>query len=222
MSDPDTIATYETVAEEYCERHGDRENTVGTGSDEPSLADAREDVAEIVEAFLLALDREGANETGGGGSPSRVLDVGCGPGWESATFEEAGYEVLGLDLTTAFLDAATETAPGADFARMDMRQLGLAADVADGLWACASFIHVPREETPATLEGFARVLNDGGALALSVKRGEGTRAGDAYEGDDREFVLYEPAELCSMVEAAGFAVEDLRTMNEWIFLLARA
>lgn len=226
MTDPETIATYEAVAHEYGERHGDRSA-----------------VAEIVDAFLDALEdatdaAETANAGAGEGeaaarsaghgeataqSPARVLDVGCGPGWESATFAAAGYSVLGVDLATRFLEAAeTETAPAADFARMDMRHLGLTSGAFDGLWACASFLHVPREEAPETLAGFHRVLRAGGVLALAVKRGEGTRAGDGYEGDRREFVLYEPDGLRELVTEAGFSVTRLDADQDWIFLLGTA
>ena len=205
MSDPDTIATYEAVADEYRERHGDRSN-----------------VAEIVEAFLDALDDATGTPADDPTDCGRVLDVGCGPGWESATFADADFDVLGIDLTTEFLHtAATETAPDADFARMDMQRLGLAEDVFDGLWACASFLHVPRENAPATLDGFERVLTDGGVLALSVKRGEGIREGDGYENDEREFVLYQPDELHELVEDVGFEIEALDARDGWIFLLGR-
>ncbi|GAB3689145.1 class I SAM-dependent methyltransferase [Salinarchaeum chitinilyticum] len=203
MTDPETIATYEAVAEEYRERHGDREAVAG-----------------IVEAFLAALDDAQAERSAT--APARVLDVGCGPGWESATFAEAGYDVFGIDVTNAFLDAASDTAPDGDFARMDMRRLGIAEDAFAGLWACASFLHVPREAAPATLEGFSRVLEPSGVLALTVKRGDGRRDGDAYEADEREFVLYQPTELRGLVADAGFDIERVDADEEnWMFLLAR-
>lgn len=204
MSDPDTIATYEAVADEYRERHGDRSK-----------------VAEIVDPFLDAL----ADATGGRSSTNgrgRVLDAGCGPGWESATFAEAGYDVLGIDLSTEFLAAASETAPAADFARMDMRSLGLGESVVDGVWACASFIHVPRDDAAPTLAAFERVLAEGGVLGLSVKRGEGTMHGGGYEGDERRFVLYQPPDVRRLVRDAGFTVETVEADEDWIFLLARA
>lgn len=201
MRDPETIATYEAVAEEYRRRHADRS-----------------DVADAVAAFLDALDA--ARSDAAADEHPRVLDVGCGPGWESATFAKSGCDVLGIDLTQAFLEAAAgETAPTAEFARMDMQRLGLAASSVDGLWACASFLHVPRSSAPATLSGFHRVLAEDGVLALLVKRGTGRRAGDAYEDDERTFVLYEAEGLRSLVEDAGFDVTKLQTTEDWLFLL---
>lgn len=197
MTDPDTIATYQSVAEEYRDRHADRSA-----------------VAALVDRFddAVAAADEGAS--------ARVLDVGCGPGWESATFAGRGHEVLGVDLTPAFLRAARRDADAA-FARMDMRRLGLAADAFDGLWACASFLHVPREDAPATLAEFHRVLRPGGVALLSVKRGDGERRGDGYDEDRRRFTLYQPAELRELVSEAGFDVEWSEA-DEWVCLLARA
>jgi SAM-dependent methyltransferase len=204
MSDPDTIATYEAVADEYRERHGDRSV-----------------IAEIVDPFLDALadatDRRSSLDGVG-----RVLDAGCGPGWESATFADAGYDVLGIDLTVEFLAVAGETAPAADFARMDMRSLGLGDSVVDGVWACASFLHVPREDAPPTLAAFERVLAEGGVLGLSVKRGDGTTRGGGYDGDERQFVLYQPPDVRGLVRDAGFTIETIEADEDWIFLLARA
>jgi SAM-dependent methyltransferase len=149
-----------------------------------------------------------------------VLDVGCGPGWESATFTDRGFEVLGVDLTPGLLDIATEEAPTADFARMDLRTLGVHDETVDGIWACASFLHVPRSDAHGTLGEFRRVLRDGGTLWLSVKRGTGTKTGDTYEDDDREFTLYRAEELRELVSDAGLTVEFVSD-GEWIQVLAR-
>ncbi|HKL27925.1 MAG TPA: class I SAM-dependent methyltransferase [Natrialbaceae archaeon] len=188
----ETMETYDRVAGEYRKRHEDREP-----------------LADQVDRFCEAVDG------------SIVLDVGCGPGWESATFAERGFEVLGMDLTPGLLDIATDEAPTVDFARMDMRTLGVADGAVDGIWACASFLHVPRSDAQETLAGFRRVLRDGGVLWLSVKRGSGTRPGDTYEGDDREFTLYRADELRELVSDAGLTVEFVSD-GEWIQVLARA
>ena len=198
MTTPDTIATYQSVADEYRERHGDRSV-----------------VEELVEEFL------GALEDATDGQRARIADVGCGPGWESATFADRGHDVVGADLTLEFLRIARNEAPDATFVRMDMRSLGFGTDAFDGLWACASFLHVPREDAPATLREFHRTVRPGGVFYLSVKRGDGEMESDAYEGDNRRFTLYRPAELREMVADAGFEVESVSD-GEWITLLARA
>jgi ubiquinone/menaquinone biosynthesis C-methylase UbiE len=186
----ETIGTYDRVAEEYRERHDDRETR-----------------AAQVDRFCDAVDG------------SIVLDVGCGPGWESVTISKRGYDVIGIDPTPKLLDIANAKAPTVAFARMDMRKLGLADNTIDGIWACASFLHVPRSAATQTLREFRRVLSGDGVLWLSVKRGSGTRLGDTYVDDRRKFTLYRAAELCDIVTRAGLAVEFVSD-GEWIQLLA--
>lgn len=200
MTDPETIATYQSVAEEYRELHADR-----TG------------VEPLVERFLSAVE-------GTAGANARIADVGCGPGWESATFSEHGHEVVGIDLTPNFLRAARDVAPEAAFARMDMRRLAFESGEFDGLWVCASFLHVPRKDAPDTLAAFHRVLEPDGVCLLSVKQGDGQMSGDVYDEDGRRFTLYRPDELRTMVENADFTVESVDTdpTDSWVQLLARA
>ena len=182
----ETIETYDRVADAYRKRHEDRDP-----------------VADQVDRFREAVD-----------GPV-ILDVGCGPGWESATFAERGYDVLGVDVTPGLLEIAVEEAPEADFVRMDMRSFGVADGAVDGIWACASFLHVPRSDAPDTLAEFRRVLRDGGVLWLSVKGGSGTRPGDTYEDDERQFTLYRAGELRELVSEAGLAVEAV-SGGDWV------
>jgi ubiquinone/menaquinone biosynthesis C-methylase UbiE len=187
-----TVDTYESVADQYHERHADRS-----------------DIQEPLDLFLSLLDGD------------RVLDVGCGPGWETETFAENGFDTIGIDLTPEFLGIARKTAPAGTFARMDMRQLSFAEKSFDGLWSCASFLHVPRSDADSTLSEFHRVLRPCGTLALAVKQGEGEQTGNVYENDERRFTLYDVDDLREKVEKAGFTVEDV-AVDEWIQLIASA
>ena len=153
-----TVETYERVAETYADSHGDRSV-----------------VADIVERFVTAVVDVDRGDRGSGRVRPRVLDVGCGPGWESATFADAGLDPVSFDLTRSFLDQTRERVPQATPVRGDMRALLFADDNFDGLWACASLLHVPESDVPATLAEFERVLGDGGVVVCSLKAAE---AGD--------------------------------------------
>lgn len=195
-----TIETYESVAGEYRERNADRSDIEG-----------------LLEDFM------GTVEDATDGSSARLADVGCGPGWEAETFASRGYDAIGIDLTDAFLAVAREQASDASFARMDMRRLGLATDAFDGLWACASVLHLPRADVPGTLSEFRRALTPGGVVCLSVKRGHGTETGTVYATDERRFTLYEPDELETLLSDAGFGIESIGTdeADEWVQAMAR-
>ena len=202
MTNSGTIDTYQSSAEEYYENNADRSV-----------------IEELVSQFLTAVQNATDKRS------ARIVDVGCGPGWESSTFAAHGHEALGIDLTPAFLQAARREIPTASFARMDMRRLNLATDSFDGLWSCASFLHISRDDALATLAEFHRVLRPGGVGLVSVKRGDGEMRGDTYSGDRRRFTLYQPDELRARAVDAGFTVTSVDTGaddDDWIQLFLRA
>lgn len=136
---------------------------------------------------------------------ARVLDLGCGPGRDVRFLNEMGFQGLGLDRSAGMLAEARQRV-AAPFVQADMRALPFADGRFDGVWACASLLHVPRQEAPAVLAEIHRVLEHG-HLFLAVKRGEGeawveTETGPIF------FAYYHPAEVELLLDRAGFHVLD--------------
>jgi len=112
----------------------------------------------------------------------RVLDVGCGPGRHARALAERGIEVVGLDVSAAFVLLAAEAAPaGLTVVRADARRLPLAdgwADAAISLCQGAFGLSGPPSEGQpaeavdladgAVLGELARILRPGGLLALTA------------------------------------------------------
>lgn len=194
-----TLETYERIADAYERRHGD-----GDGRET-----GREEIAAALDRFTGRLPAGGT-----------VLDVGCGPGWETAAFDASGYDMVGLDRTGAFCRQAAERAPGRVL-QGDMRALPIPDDTVAGIWACASLLHLPREDVQGTLQGFGRGLEPGGHCWLTVKAGEGTTTGDGYEDDARIFTLFRAADLERRFERADFTVESVDHDDDWLQVLAR-
>jgi SAM-dependent methyltransferase len=153
--------------------------------------------------------------------PPRVLDIGCGPGADTGPMTAAGLDVVGLDLTPAFLHEANDQVPEARFVRGDMRALPVEAGTFEGLWSSAAFLHLSRSEAVPTLEGFHRALAPGGALLLSVMASE-TRDADAVEvPDGRRFTFWHEGPIRDRIHEAGF--DELRALDgeeDWHALLA--
>lgn len=148
----------------------------------------------------------------------RVLDVGCGPGADTATFADHDYDVVGFDLTYAFLERATTTVD-APFVRGDMRTLPFHANAFDGVWASASLLHVPRDDVPATLREFHRVLDAPGTLVATLKR----TTTDRHTDDDRHFERYTADELHALATDADYdAVTVTERGDRWLELTARS
>jgi len=155
-----------------------------------------------------------------GDRPPRVLDLGCGPGVDTATFADAGLDAVGLDITRPFLRAARDDVSRARFLQGDMRRLPVRDDAADGLWSSAAFLHLPRSDAASTLREFARVLRPGCPLLLSAKAREAHEQDAMEVADGRRFTLWREAPLQGQLADAGFAPEQISDEAEWHTFLA--
>jgi len=136
-----------------------------------------------------------------------ALDVGCGPGQYVRALESRGLRVVGLDLSRGLLDQAQmEGTPRLVCA--DMRRLPIADERTAGCFACASLLHLPRDQSPQALLEFRRVLRPGGALYVGVKEGKGEEWVADPQGYERFFVYYRPEEIDRLIQAAGFEIVD--------------
>jgi|AntRauTorcE11898_2_1112593.scaffolds.fasta_scaffold04188_4 SAM-dependent methyltransferase len=152
--------------------------------------------------------------------PPRVLDLGCGPGTDTALFADAGLDALGLDITRPFLREARKEVPAAGFLQGDMRHLPIRDRAVDGIWCSAAFLHLPRSDAASTLAEFLRVLSPGDPLLLSAKARE-PREQDAMElADGRRFTLWRADPLRRRIADAGFDPEQVDDENEWHTFLA--
>ena len=130
------------------------------------------DVSQNVEALLRHLP---------GPAPQVILDLGCGPGRDLATFRALGHEPVGLDGAAAFVRMAREHA-GCEVLHQDFLALDLPAERFHGVFANASLFHVPSQELPRVLAELWAALRPGGALFSSNPRGPNREgwSGDRY------------------------------------------
>jgi ubiquinone/menaquinone biosynthesis C-methylase UbiE len=137
---------------------------------------------------------------------ARVLDVGCGPAHDTAGLRDLGLRAIGFDRSRGMLaQARPHQLP---LLLGDMRQLPVRAGALDGLWVCASFLHIPKPDAPVVLRELRRVLRPSGVLFISIKRGQGQRWIVHGSGGQRFFVFYQEDELDALLTAAGFTVRE--------------
>ncbi len=153
-----------------------------------------------------------------------LLDLGCGSGRDSLAFLEDGFEVTPLDGSPEMC-ALAEIHTGLEVLNMTFEELDF-DEVFDGIWACASLLHVPENEMPDILKKVGLALKQGGYLFISVKEGE-------FEGirDGRYFVDYKKRKLMDMLEDTEiFTVkevwksEDVKTHisdTRWLNIIAK-
>ena len=71
-----------------------------------------------------------------------VLDAGCGSGRDALAFFNMGYDVVAFDASPKMVDAASKRA-GVPVYQMTFEDMKFDRTF-DGIWACASLLHVPR------------------------------------------------------------------------------
>jgi len=102
--------------------------------------------------------------------PSTILDFGCGPGRDLATFKKLGHTAIGLEGAPRFVEMA-RAYTGCDVWLQDFVRLDLPAEYFDGIFANASLFHVPSQELPRVLSDLHAALKPGGILFSSNPRG---------------------------------------------------
>ncbi|WP_068805707.1 DUF3427 domain-containing protein [Thauera phenolivorans] len=103
-----------------------------------------------------------------------ILDAGCGSGRDSKAFLDAGFRVRAFD-ASAELARRAEALIGQAVEVRHFQDVGEHACY-DGIWACASLLHVAEAELPATLARLWASLKPSGVFYLSFKHGEGERS----------------------------------------------
>ena len=81
----------------------------------------------------------------------KILDAGCGSGRDVVAFKEAGYDVEAFDASAEICRIASEKT-GIEVRQMRFEELD-GEDQYDGIWACASLLHVKPEDLPDALSG---------------------------------------------------------------------
>ncbi len=175
-------------------------------------------------AILPELDKFAALLPAG----ATMLDVGCGPGLDSAVLQDRNFTVIGLDYSYEMMRVGRdEHDHKLSFCQADMRHLPIGRQV-DGIWASASLLHLQREDLLPTMQGFWRVLKPGGLLYLSVKLGQGAKwvHADKYEHDlERFFTFWQPETIDPLLETAAFQIivrsQETGHHDEWLVRMAR-
>ncbi len=146
------------------------------------------------------------------GGLRQVLDLGCGPGRDVDFLTDLDCTVIGLDLSAGMLSEARKRLPRAALVQADLCNPPLASDCFDGIWACASMLHLPRASFDPTVAELVRLLHQpGGVLYLAMKGGQGQQWVTG-QGDQRTFfTYYQPDELETSLTLAGFQI-----LERWI------
>lgn len=135
-----------------------------------------------------------------------ILDLGCGSGRDSKAFIEQGFRVVAVDGSEELCKLAEEYIQQpvvcSDF--LDYKP----EETFDGIWACASLLHLTEAECQIVVDRLSKNLKPGGCFYMSFKMGEfkGERDGRFYWDLSKE-------KLCKKVEEGN---KNLRVIDCFI------
>lgn len=129
-----------------------------------------------------------------------ILDAGCGSGRDSKYFLLSGNKVKAIDGSKELCELAGEYI-GQEVENIQFSDLNY-YDEFDGIWACASLLHVDKKEIKNVFGKLYNALKKNGILYASFKYGNSDRIqGDRYFNDMNEESVGEL--LC------GFNIKEL-------------
>lgn len=110
----------------------------------------------------------------------KILDLGCGVGRDTKYFLQRGYKVDAADGSERLCRIAIEYT-GINVKHMLFSDLDADA-VYDGIWACASVLHLPKDELRDVFHKMIKAAVKNGYIYTSFKYGdfEGCRNGRYY------------------------------------------
>ena len=142
---------------------------------------------------------------------SKIIDIGCGPGRDAKIFQQQGLKVTGIDFSPKMIAMAKLNTPQAEFHVMDIEKLNFPKNTFDGVWASASFLHIPKKNMPYVLNTIHSFLKPERIFYLSVKKGtnEILTQDERYGNQQKFWAFFEEQELAKLLQEAQFEIVEM-------------
>ncbi|MFN5101043.1 MAG: DUF3427 domain-containing protein [Burkholderiaceae bacterium] len=154
---------------------------------------------------------------------ARVLDAGCGSGRDAKAFSLQGFRVSAFDASPELAKLASSHC-GFEVSVRTFQEIE-EESAYDGIWCCASLLHVAPAEMPLVLSRLWKALVPGGVLYASFKSGIGTRIqnGRRFTDADEAKVTDWLGALPNVERSEFWSTNDQRHDREdkWINVLVK-
>jgi SAM-dependent methyltransferase len=189
----------------------DRYQESYTAEVDRAIAFARTDAdffAELKATDLVALSRRHF----GAAAQVNALDFGCGTGAIDGLVAPSFAGVVGVDVSSGLLEAATRANPGIEYRQFDGRTIPYEDDRFDLGFAACVFHHIEPPERPRAAAELARVVRPGGLVVIYEHNPLNplTRVAVSRCEFDEGVELLRRAETGSLLRGAGLEPIELR------------
>ena len=152
------------------------------------------------------------------------MDFGCGSGRDTKCFLEHGFQVEAIDGSEELCRLAGEFT-GIKVKHLLFQELA-EKDKYDGIWACSSILHLPKQELIEVIQKMSLALKSKGIIYTSFKYGtfEGERNGRYFTDmteDSFEEILQTTKELQIEEQWITSDVRPGRGNEKWLNLILR-
>ncbi|MEM8654556.1 MAG: class I SAM-dependent methyltransferase [Pseudomonadota bacterium] len=179
MSDRETLDVYAAKAAEYAD-------LVKDAGDDP-----------MVQRFIAAVP-----------AGTKVLDIGCGPGFAAAAMAQAGLDAHAWDPVPEML-ALASAHPGVTARQAGYEDLS-GEDMYGGVWSNFSMLHTPLAKWPDYFAAIHAALIPGGIFHFGTKLG----TGEARDSIGRLYSYMTEDALTDLLTRTGFDITYTRTGEE--------
>ena len=154
----------------------------------------------------------------------KLLDLGCGSGRDSAWFASLGFSVTAVD-GSEVLCQRVKMKYGIEALCLSFEDISFQEEF-DGIWACASLLHVKKADMPKVLGKVSAALKSGGVLYASFKYGQEERISNGrffndYTEKDMDTLLTPENRLTLLEYWITEDVRPERSGERWLNWIAR-
>jgi len=158
-----------------------------TNAEDFYIGTVNADMSETCDKFLQYVKQGG-----------RILDAGCGSGRDSLYFLKQGYEIVSIDASEEMVKMSSRLT-GQKTLKMRFDEINFDTEF-DGVWACASLLHVPKSDIEEVFNKLLKSLKTEGILFASFKYGNNElirdkRLFNSYDEDGLQDLLRTVTEL---------------------------
>jgi len=153
-------------------------------------------------------------------SKGKILDIGFASGRDSLAFKQLGYDVISIDSCKEFCDYGKSI--GLNVININVKDI-IYNNEFDGIWACASLLHVKLGELVEVFNKISSAMKDDSVLYCSFKYGE-------FEGirDDRYYTDMTLVKIQLLLKNTNLSIKEywvkadsLNRENKWISFILK-